>query len=75
MIDRLIKDFSTSDLEKFENEDHDRYINLCKIIGKLELDARHLCVSVGLPYKDDKGCVIIGVIENMKLNIIDVKYF
>lgn len=75
MIYQLIKDFSTSELEKFENKYPDRYINLCKIIGKLELDVRHLYVSTGLPYKNDEGCVVAAIIENMKLNIIDVKYF
>jgi hypothetical protein len=75
MIYRLMKDFSTNDLEKFENEYPDRYINLCKIIGEFELDIRHFNVSATLPYKDDRGCVVAGVVENMKLIIIDTKYF
>jgi hypothetical protein len=57
MIDTLMKDFNTYDIDKFANENPTRYENLCKIIGEFELGIRHLIVGVVLPYKDDRGCV------------------
>lgn len=75
MIINIMKDFDVAELHNFSKEFPIRYENLCKIVGEFALGVRHLYLGIVLPYKEDRGCVSVAIIEDEVINIIDTRYF
>lgn len=75
MIIKTYKDYSINDISRFAELEPNRYEKLCKIVGEFELAERHLYLGITLPYKNDKGCVVVSCLRNSNIYNIDTRYF
>ena len=74
---KIIKDYTSRQLEKFYNSDPKRYGKMCEIIGELVFLNMATYIGVSLPNKVDRGCVI-AYVENENENeieILNIKFF
>lgn len=75
MIINIVEDYSFTELNNFIQEYPNRYKKLCEIVGEFSLARRHVYLGIVLPYKEDKGCVIVSVFKDDINNVIDCRYF